>query len=211
MRSIGVLGAGGQAREVVDFAPNTEVAFFAVDGPFFASGALVSGVPLVDLAHPSAEERAKPVVAAVGAPGLRSDLVSRWPGGTYASVIAEHVYRSTTATVAAGCIVAPGTVLMVDCVLEQHVLVNAGVTVGHGTVVEEFVTLSPGVHVGGDCRIGRGSFVGIGASVSNGIMVGEGVRVGAGAVVLDDLEPWGVYVGVPARRVRQVEEWLRGF
>ncbi|MCB1297487.1 MAG: acetyltransferase [Microthrixaceae bacterium] len=211
MTLIGVLGAGGQAREVADFAPGAEVAFFAVDEPYFSDGARVAGVPLIDLTRASAEERALPVVVAVGAPGLRNDLVSRWPGERYTSVLAEHGYRSPRATIADGCIVAPGATLMADCVLERHVLVNAGATIGHGTVIEAFATLSPGVHVGGDSTIGRGSFIGIGASVANGVTVGEGVRIGAGAVVLNDLEPWGVYVGIPARRVRRVEEWLRGF
>lgn len=100
---------------------------------------------------------------------------------------------------------------MTGVVLARHVLVNAGATIGHGTVVDEFATLSPGVRVGGDCRIGRGSFLGIGAVVSNGVNIGEGARVGAGAVVLHDLAPGGVYVGVPVRLVRNEEEWLCEF
>jgi maltose O-acetyltransferase len=36
------------------------------------------------------------------------------------------------------------------------------------------------------------------------VTIGPGCIVGAGAVVTKDLEPNGVYVGVPARRVREL-------
>jgi putative colanic acid biosynthesis acetyltransferase WcaF len=41
------------------------------------------------------------------------------------------------------------------------------------------------------------------ACVHMGVKVGEGAVLGLGAVAADDLEPWTVYAGVPARRVRQ--------
>ncbi len=46
--------------------------------------------------------------------------------------------------------------------------------------------------------------VAIGAStvVLPNVTVAEGCAVGAGSVVTKDLDPWGVYVGSPARRVK---------
>jgi len=38
--------------------------------------------------------------------------------------------------------------------------------------------------------------------VHPGVRVGEGAVVGSGSVVTRDLDPWGVYVGSPARRIR---------
>jgi putative colanic acid biosynthesis acetyltransferase WcaF len=40
------------------------------------------------------------------------------------------------------------------------------------------------------------------ASVGPGINVGEGAVLGLGAVATRDLEPWGVYAGVPATKVK---------
>lgn len=211
LTALGILGAGGQARETAEFVRNAEPAFYAIERPYFRDGQALKGLRLIDLANPSAVERQTPVVAAVGAPGLRRDLVMRWPGDHFMSAISDRAYVAADAEFAAGCMIAPGAVLMTGVVLARHVLVNAGATIGHGTVVDEFATLSPGVRVGGDCRIGRGSFLGIGAVVSNGVNIGEGARVGAGAVVLHDLAPGGVYVGVPVRLVRNEEEWLCEF
>ncbi len=73
--------------------------------------------------------------------------------------------------------------------------VGARVTVGHrailhGCVVEE------------DCLIGMG------AILLNGVVVGRGSIVGAGALLTEGtrVEPGSLMVGVPARRVRDVQE-----
>lgn len=59
-----------------------------------------------------------------------------------------------------------------------------------------------GIH--GPVRIGDGSWVGAGAIILPGVTIGEGCVIGAGAVVTRDCEPHGLYVGAPARRVRDL-------
>jgi acetyltransferase-like isoleucine patch superfamily enzyme len=51
-------------------------------------------------------------------------------------------------------------------------------------------------------QVGNDVWIGLRASIRDGIRIGNGAIVGAGAVVVGDLEPYGVYVGVPARLVR---------
>lgn len=52
--------------------------------------------------------------------------------------------------------------------------------------------------------IGDGVWIGAGAIVLPGVNVGEGCVIGAGAVVTADCAPDGLYVGVPARRARDL-------
>ena len=42
----------------------------------------------------------------------------------------------------------------------------------------------------------------MGASIINNTVVAEDVVIGAGATVLNDLDEEGVYVGVPAKRIK---------
>ena len=53
--------------------------------------------------------------------------------------------------------------------------------------------------------VGDGSWIGSRAVVLPGVTIGEGCIVGAGAVVNRDCEPHGMYAGVPARRVRELD------
>lgn len=50
--------------------------------------------------------------------------------------------------------------------------------------------------IGNDCWIGRN------VVVMSGVTIGDGVVVGAGSVVTKDLEPYGIYAGVPAKLIK---------
>lgn len=41
------------------------------------------------------------------------------------------------------------------------------------------------------------------ASVEPGVNMGEGAVLGLGSIATQDLEPWGVYVGVPAKKIKE--------
>lgn len=50
--------------------------------------------------------------------------------------------------------------------------------------------------------IGSDVWIGTKVVIRDGVTIGHGAVVGAGAVVTRDLEPYGIYAGVPARLVR---------
>jgi acetyltransferase-like isoleucine patch superfamily enzyme len=52
-------------------------------------------------------------------------------------------------------------------------------------------------------KIGRDCWLGSGVIVLGGVNIGDGCIVGAGAVVHDDLPPYSIAVGVPAKVVAQ--------
>jgi maltose O-acetyltransferase len=54
--------------------------------------------------------------------------------------------------------------------------------------------------------IERGCWLGTKVTVLPGVTIGEGCVIGAGSVVTKSTEPNGVYVGAPARRIRDLSE-----
>ena len=54
-------------------------------------------------------------------------------------------------------------------------------------------------------RVGDGAWLGAACVLLPGVTVGEGCVVAAGAVVAEDLPPHGLYGGVPARLIRELE------
>ena len=50
--------------------------------------------------------------------------------------------------------------------------------------------------------IGAKAFVGAGATILPGVTIGEGAVIGAGAVVTHDVPAWEIWVGNPARKLR---------
>jgi serine O-acetyltransferase len=82
-----------------------------------------------------------------------------------------------------------------------------GVVIGETAEVGENVTLLQGVTLGGTSlkrekrhpTLGNNVVVGAGAAVIGAITIGEGTRIGAGSVVVRDVPPNSVVVGVPGR------------
>jgi acetyltransferase-like isoleucine patch superfamily enzyme len=54
----------------------------------------------------------------------------------------------------------------------------------------------------GSVQLGRHVIVGSGVVILPGVVIGEGAAVGALSLVKSSLSPWGIYGGVPARRLR---------
>lgn len=85
---------------------------------------------------------------------------------------------------------------------------NAVVHGGHNHSVEigDYVSIGHGAIVHG-CKIGSYVLIGMGSIILNGAEIPDNTFIGAGALVPEDkkLEP-GVYVGVPAKKMRPMHE-----
>lgn len=58
------------------------------------------------------------------------------------------------------------------------------------------------VEEGRKTRIGNDVFIGANVTVLDGVMIADGAVIGAGAVVVDDIPPYAIAVGVPAKVVK---------
>lgn len=63
----------------------------------------------------------------------------------------------------------------------------------------------------GDIVIGDDAWIGAGAVILPGVSIGRCAVVGAGCVLTKDAEPYGIYAGVPGRKVGDVRQGEDGF
>lgn len=61
-------------------------------------------------------------------------------------------------------------------------------------------TQSRGIQIGDDV------WVGCNVAILDGVHIGTGAIIGAGSVVLRNVEPYGIYAGNPARKIRNRQE-----
>ncbi|VWX63296.1 putative colanic acid biosynthesis acetyltransferase WcaF [Burkholderiales bacterium 8X] len=87
----------------------------------------------------------------------------------------------------------------------------APITLGRGALVSQGAHLCAGSHDIASARfqlisspivIGAGAWIAAEAFVGPGVVVGEGAVLGARAVAFRSLEPWSVYGGNPAKRIK---------
>jgi sugar O-acyltransferase (sialic acid O-acetyltransferase NeuD family) len=205
---VGIIGAGGQANEAEAYLQESgkEVLFNAIDSNFIDR---TKRGNQIDVVEPDEFQRLTPVIAAIGAPLTRRQMVEKWPGERFISVVSKEAYVEGSVKIGEGSIIAPRTVITTDVDIGKHCIINIAATVSHDCCIGEFSTIGPGAHIGGRVRIGRGAFIGIGAIIKNNISVADGVVIGAGAVLVEDVtEPNSVYVGVPAKKIGTNEDWL---
>ncbi|WGD38071.1 acetyltransferase [Lysinibacter sp. HNR] len=200
----GFLGGGKQADEIEDYLDPAHASFRAVSREYLDP----RNLSLIDITTRQEEHLSTPVIAAVGAPGLKRKLVNFWAGKTFLTYVAGFSSVSPSATIGDGCVIAPGAIITNRVTLGRHVMINVSSSISHDTVIDDYCTVSPGARIAGSCRLAAGVFVGVGANVAHEVSITEGAIIGAGATVLSDVTVRGLYVGTPARRVRESEEWL---
>lgn len=109
-----------------------------------------------------------------------------------------------------------------------HIASHADIYAGMGVELDDFVGLSQGGRIysvnddytgtsltgptipaqyrrtnGGKVAVGRHVVIGAGSIVLPGVTIGEGSTIGALSLVTHSLDSWGIYAGIPARRLRE--------
>lgn len=81
------------------------------------------------------------------------------------------------------------------------IVVHSDAVIGEGTHIDQGVTIGGSARAAGVPTIGREVYIGAGAKILGPITIGDGTIIGANAVVIADLPPRCVAVGIPARVV----------
>ncbi|MES2753556.1 MAG: acyltransferase [Pseudomonadota bacterium] len=122
------------------------------------------------------------------------------------------------ATIGRDCNICAHTFIESRAVIGDRVTIKSGVFVWDGVIIEDDVFLGPNCTFTNDAfprsktfkrypetRIERGASIGAGAVVLPGVTVGAEAMIGAGAVVTRSVPPRQVWVGNPARYLRDVD------
>ncbi|MHB8337818.1 MAG: 2,3,4,5-tetrahydropyridine-2,6-dicarboxylate N-acetyltransferase [Ignavibacteriaceae bacterium] len=113
-----------------------------------------------------------------------------------------------------------------NCVIMMGAVLNIGAVIGEKTMIDMNVVVGGRAIVGKNCHIGAGTvlagvieppsaepviveddvLIGANAVVLEGVRIGKGSVIAAGSVVVKDVEPFSVMVGVPAKMIKKVDE-----
>ena len=105
-------------------------------------------------------------------------------------------------------------------------VLNIGAVIGKRTMIDMNVVVGGRAIVGDDCHIGAGTvlagvieppsadpvivennvMIGANVVVLEGVRIGEGAVIAAGSVVVKDVEPNTVMVGIPAKPLKKVDD-----
>lgn len=196
-----IIGASGHGKVIADIALKLgyEIVGFLDDNDSLKE---ICGFPVLGSTKNVYEYKENcEFVIAIGNNEIREKIAT-----TYDVKWATLVHP--TAIIGMQVLIGEGTVIMANAVINpcasigRHCIINTGAIVEHDNYLSDYVHISPNATLAGTVCIGKGVHIGVGSCVKNNVTITENVVLGAGAAVVKDIIEDGVYVGVPARRMR---------
>lgn len=101
-----------------------------------------------------------------------------------------------------GNIMCAGNIFTTDIVVGSFNIFNLSCTIGHDAKIGDCNVFNPTVNISGGVKIANNILVGTGSQILQYLSVCSDTTIGAGAVVTEDIKEPGVYVGIPARKIK---------
>ncbi len=208
-----IVGAGGFGREVAWLVQDINkqnaqwelIGFVDDKGP----GVTEEGIPILGPISDIFRLNPVPWVAlAIADTRTRYRLMQEMldHGLKLASLVHPSVAMSDFNDIGSGSIICAGTVITTNVKLGKSSIVNPGCFIGHDTVLGDCVSMMPASNIAGEVTVGDGCYFGLNSCAINRKTIGEWSIIGAGAVVVDDIPPHSLAVGVPARVIKKLNQ-----
>jgi sugar O-acyltransferase (sialic acid O-acetyltransferase NeuD family) len=120
----------------------------------------------------------------------------------FATLIHSSNFIDPTAIIAEGCVLYPFSCIDQRVQIKPNTIVNLNCTIAHDTTIGSHCFLSPSVAIAGFCAIGDQNFIGINTTIIDSIETCKSVVTGGGSVVVKNIISSGIYVGNPAKKIK---------
>ena len=138
--------------------------------------------------------------------------------------------KDVPARIEPGAIIREQVQIGANAVIMMGAILNIGAVVGSGTMIDMGAVLGGRATVGSNCHVGAGAvlagviepasatpvivednvLIGANAVVIEGCRIGHDAVVAAGAIVVEDVPPYAVVAGCPARVIKMKDEKTAG-
>lgn len=142
------------------------------------------------------------------------------------SAISLLNYLNLDARIEPGAIIRDYVTIGKKAVIMMGAIINLGSAIGEETMIDMNVVVGGRALIGRRCHIGAGAviagviepasaksvviedevLIGANAVILEGVTVGKGAVVAAGAIVTKDVEPYTVVAGIPAIKVKDIDD-----
>lgn len=192
-----LIGAGGFAREVKSQIGDLTMKCFIDDEYFTKNDEYI--FPLHEF-DPSEYE----VLIAIGNPIDRFNMTNRLPKETkYFTFVhpSAHILGHDV-SIGKGSFICAGCILTTNIIIGDHAHLNLQTTVGHDCTIGNYFTTAPGAKISGNCKIEDSVYLGTNSSIKEKLYIHSSVTIGSNATVVKNIVEPGIYVGVPAKKIK---------
>lgn len=201
-KQVVILGAGGHAKVIADIIVKSgdKVVGFLDDK--LEKGTYVLGFPVLGRLTDLERYCEYFIIIAIGNNYIRKKIVEEYPDLNYYTAIHPSAIIGIDVNIGKGTAIMANAVINSSSNIEQHCIINTGSIVEHDNIIKDYVHISPNAALGGTVFVGALTHIGLGTSIKNNIVIANECIIGAGSVVVNSVKEKGVYIGVPAKKIK---------
>lgn len=210
MKKLAIIGSGDLGKQIKNLAlESSEYIISGFFDDFETVGSFVEGSPVLgntDSIHKHFENGTfDELLIGIGYKHMktRQELFERFrPQIPFGKIIHSSCIIHNSVSIGSGSIVYSGTHIDMGALIGENCLIYNGCIIAHDAQIYSHTILSPGIKIAGFSQIESLVSLGIGTIVSDNVKIVSGTITGAGAVVVKDINASGLYVGIPAKKIK---------
>jgi len=117
-------------------------------------------------------------------------------------LISKDAYVGLQSSISHGVFVGHNAYIGPLTCIGENTIINTHAIVEHECIIGKHSHISINSTIAGRCKIGDNVFVGAGAIIKDGIEICSKVTIGSGSVVIENITKPGIYVGIPAKKIK---------
>jgi sugar O-acyltransferase (sialic acid O-acetyltransferase NeuD family) len=144
------------------------------------------------------------IMVAVADSKDRFDIVQRLPKETqfFTFIHPTALILSDNVQVGEGSFIGANSILTTNIKLGKHAILNRGNQIGHDSEIGDYFSAMPGAIVSGNVKIYDCVYMGTNSSIKEKLSIHSLSTIGMNSCVVKHIEESGVYVGVPAKKIK---------
>lgn len=103
-----------------------------------------------------------------------------------------------------GSFIGANSIITTNVKIGKHAIINRGNQIGHDCIIGDYFSMMPGAILSGNVNVGNRVYMGTNSTIIEKKFISSDVIIGANAVVIDNIDFRGTFVGVPAKKVKDV-------
>lgn len=191
-----IIGCGGHARAVADVVidnnPSQGIVFVDKNA---RENETIFGFPVITDLPGDAEN----IFIAIGDNAKRCELSGN---RKIVNIISKRAYVSHSAELSDGIFVGDGAHIGPCAKIGRGCIINTNAVIEHECEIGDWTHVSVNATVCGRVHVGNNVFLGAGSTVRDFMSICTNVTVGAGGTVVKPITEPGIYVGIPATKIR---------
>jgi len=193
-----IIGCGGHARSIADVALfNGYKKLVFVDENARENETILGFYVKNDF---TLLETSNQFIIGIGDNNKRETTFATYVSGI--KLISNDAYIGAQVSIDEGVFVGHNAYIGPLTCIGRNTIINTHAIVEHECIIGKHSHISINSTIAGRCKIGDNVFIGAGAIVKDGIEICSHVTIGSGSVVINDIAKSGVYVGIPAKKIK---------